>query len=363
MPRILALLLTVSAALLAGCSESPDSSGDEQGQPQTKQWRFAIEEIQGSVQHKYALRFAELVEEKTDGAISIDVYPYGTLGTSSQLTQLVQSGGLELAFASPGHLGSTIPEVQVFSMHYLFPDDMEAVHEVLSDSETLFGPLAEAYSEKGLKLLSLIPEGWMVWTANKPIREPADFQGVKIRTMVSPLLLKAYEAYGANPTPMAYSEVYSALQLNMIDAQVNPVFAIEEMGFHEQQSHMIFGYHLPFIASVVINPRAYDSLSEEHRQALLEAESELDDYIHETQAQLNEDRLTKIEQSGATKIIRLENSEIETFRKLAEPVHADYVDQAGERGQRILDGLKSELEAATGSTAAPDAETASSPTP
>lgn len=345
MYRIL-ISLVLTAFLASGCSDS-DTNG-QSGAPATAQWRFAIEEIQGSVQHEYALKFAELLEQKTDGAIRVEVYPYGTLGTSEQLTELVRNGAVDIGFASPGHLGSVIPEVQVFSIHYLFPRDMEIVHRVLSDSETLFGPLADAYGEKGLKLLSLIPEGWMVWTANKPIREPADFKGVKIRTMVSPLLLEAYEAYGANPTPMAYSEVYGALQLNMIDAQVNPVFAVEEMGFHEQQSHMIFGYHLPFIASVIINPDVYASLSDEHRQAVVETESELDGFIYETQARLNEERLDSITEEGGTQVIRLGEDQTAPFRELALPVQEQYVEQAGERGRRILEGLKRELEEAGG---------------
>lgn len=341
---LLSLVLTVFLA--SGCSDS-DTNG-ESGTPAAAQWRFAIEEIQGSVQHEYALRFAELLEQKTDGAIRVEVYPYGSLGTSEQLTELVRNGAVDIGFASPGHLGSVIPEVQVFSIHYLFPRDMEIVYQVLSGSETLFGPLADAYGEKGLKLLSLIPEGWMVWTANKPIREPADFKGVKIRTMVSPLLLEAYEAYGANPTPMAYSEVYGALQLNMIDAQVNPVFAVEEMGFHEQQSHMIFGYHLPFIASVIINPDVYASLSDEHRQAVVETKSELDGFIYETQARLNEERLDSITEQGGTQVIRLDEDQTAAFRELALPIQDQYVEQAGERGREILEGLKRELEEAGG---------------
>ena len=358
MYRLLAALFTFGL-IVAGCSEPQDGGENAAGTSASTTWRFAIEEIQGSVQHEYAMKFAEILEQKTDGAIKVNVYPYGTLGTSSQLTELVQTGAVEVAFASPGHLGSTIPAVQVFSLHYLFPDDMGRVHEVLSESESTVPQLAEAYAESGLKLLSVIPEGWMAWTANKPIRQPADFKGVKIRTMVSPLLLKAYEAYGGNPTPMAYSEVYSALQLNMIDAQVNPVFAIEEMGFHEQQSHMIFGYHLPFVSTVVMNPRLFDSLTEEHRRALVETESELDDFIYETQARLNEQRLENIEQAGTTEIIRLEPGQIEDFRELAQPLEEEYVNLAGERGRKILEDIKGEI-AKTG-TPAPEPDTEGAP--
>lgn len=342
-----ALILVLLATLLSGCS-SGDNSGEQAKAAKT--WRFALEEIQGSVQDAYAKQFAKLVEQKTNGAVSIDVYPYGSLGTSAQLTELVRSGAVQLAFASPGHLGSVIPEVQVFSIHYLFPRDEALIHRVLSNSPTLFGPLAQAYDDKGLKLLALIPEGWMAWTANKPIREPSDFKGVKIRTMVSPLLLKAYEAYGANPTPMPYSEVYSGLQLNMIDAQVNPVFAIEEMGFYEQQKDMIFGYHLPFVASVVMNPKFFDSLPEDQQRALMSAKHELDDYIFKKEQSLNAARLEKIEQAGGTDIIRLNDQQVAAFRDAASGIPDEYVKlvcDAGEtackRGKAILSGLREEL--------------------
>jgi tripartite ATP-independent transporter DctP family solute receptor len=354
--RRLLLLGVFLGAVLSGCSEN--GKDDEKATraaadatPAPIKWRFALEEIQGSVQDVYARRFAEIVERETGGEVSIDVYPYGSLGTSAQLTELVRSGAVQLAFASPGHLGSVIPEVQVFSIHYLFPKDEELIHRTLRESPTLFGPLAQAYEEKRLKMFALIPEGWMVWTANKPIRKPADFRGVKIRTMVSPLLLKAYKAYGANPTPMPYSEVYSGLQLNMIDAQANPVFAIEEMAFHEQQEYMIFGYHLPFVASLVINPEFYESLPADQKQALMSAERELDDYIFEQQKALNRKRLEKIEQEGGTEIIHLNEAQIADFRKAASGIPEEYVklvceagDKPCKRGKAILDGLRSELQ-------------------
>lgn len=354
--RRLLLLGVFLGAVLNGCS--PNGKDDEKATeaaadatPAPVKWRFALEEIQGSVQDLYARRFAEIVERETGGEVSIDVYPYGSLGTSAQLTELVRSGAVQFAFASPGHLGSVIPEVQVFSIHYLFPKDEELIHRTLSDSPTLFGPLARAYEEKGLKMLALIPEGWMVWTADKPIRKPADFKGVKIRTMVSPLLLKAYKAYGANPTPMPYSEVYSGLQLNMIDAQVNPVFAIEEMAFHEQQENMIFGYHLPFVASLVINPEFFDSLPADRQRALMTAKRELDDYIFEKQDELNRERLEKIEKEGGTEVIRLNDAQIAEFRKAASAMPEEYVklvcksgDKQCERGKAILEGLRSELQ-------------------
>lgn len=107
--------------------------------------------------------------------------------------------------------------------------------------------LAEKYLEKNIMPLSFWTEGAMQWTANKPLTSPDDFKGLKFRTMQSPMILAAYEAYGANPTPMSYTEVYSGLQLNMIEGQENPISAIHTSMCcqrpHPQQRLLGFVFH------------------------------------------------------------------------------------------------------------------------
>ncbi len=311
-------------------------------------WRFAIEEIDGSVQHAYASRFKTLIEERSGGAVSVEIYPYGSLGTSAQLTEQVQTGALQLAFASPGHLGSVVPEVQVFSLHFLLSDDEATNLRVLGGEGEFRRLLEEATRERQLELLAIVPEGWMVWTANRPLRTPEDFAGLKMRTMVSPLLIEAYAAYGAAPTPMPYSEVYGGLQLGMIDAQVNPVFAIEEMGFYEVQDYLIFAHHAPFIATVVGSPAFLAGLGEERRALLEGVLAELDDYIFETQQRFNAERLAKILEEGGTEVVRLDAAEREAFRKLSLPVRETYVELVGPRGRAILDSLVASVRAAEG---------------
>src|SRR5690606_11492836 len=121
---------------------------------------------------------------------------------------------------------------------------------------------------KGLRFLAAFSEGFMAWTAHKPLRKPADFAGLRFRVMTSPLLVAAYEAYGARPTPLPYSEVYSALQLRMIDGQVNPVFAIQEMSFYEVSSALTLANHASFVTTVAANPSFVEGLAPP-RQALL----------------------------------------------------------------------------------------------
>jgi len=302
-------------------------------------WRFAIEETRGSVQHHYATRFEDLVEKRTDGAVDVRVYTYGTLGTSNQISELLHNGSLELAMASPGHLGKLIPEVQVLLLHYVFSADEQVNDRALRDPE-LLSLLGELYAEKNYELLSIYSEGWMVWTVQEPVRKPADFHGVKMRVMTSPLLLAAYEAYGASPTPLPYSEVYSALQLSMIDGQVNPVFAIQEMSFYEVTDAMVFAGQSPFVTTAAANQDFYDGLSDERRAVVDSVVADLQDEILEVQHDYNAERLEMIRaKRPEIEVVELTAAEREAFRKASLPVRDAYLQLAPERGQEVLDTL------------------------
>lgn len=320
--------------LLAACSGSPnDSSG-------AAVWRFAIEEAKGSVQDAYAQEFKRRIEERTDGSVEVTVYPYGTLGTSDDLTEQLRMGSLQFAMASPGHLGKTIPELQALLLHFVFSDDDAVNQAALADPE-FRAEVEPLFLEKKLRLLAFLPEGWMVWTTREPIRTPDDFAGVKIRTMTSPLLLATYEAYGASPQAMPYGEVYGALQLNMIDAQVNPVFAIEEMSFYEVTDCMTFARPAPFLATVVTNPRFLDSLTDERRELVFEVVRELQPFVQDVQARLNEERLdTILAKKPSMTVVELDEQEREAFRDRSQPAREQFFELAGERGREVLTALE-----------------------
>lgn len=361
----LTLLLTL---LLSACGDSEQTptaqtNGGESAEPETSKpvtWRFALEEVEGSVQDAYAQEFKRRIEKRSDGAIDVEIYPYGTLGTSAQLTEMAQSGGLELAFASPGHLADLIPEVGVFTLHFVLSEDNEINRKVLSDPAiySLFQPL---YNNEDLQLLDIIPEGWMVWSGNKALRTLDDFEDFRIRTMTSPILVESYRAYGANPTPMPYSEVYSGLQLGQIDGQVNPMFAIQEMSFYEEQDVLTSGRHAQFISTLAASDQWFDSLSDERRQMVLEVRDELVDWIDKEQIQFNDERLQIILDKGGTEFVELTAEERQAFRDASMGVRDTYIEQSGESGEEILDTLlerikQAEAEMEGGSDAGSDAE-------
>jgi TRAP-type C4-dicarboxylate transport system substrate-binding protein len=329
MRRLLsAVCIPLLGPALAACS--PASTGET--------WRFAIEEAPGSVQHTYATRLEAEIEDRLPD-VDVKIYTYGTLGTSNHISELLHNGTLQLAFASPGHLGKLIPEVQVFLLHFVFSDD-EAVNDAALTDPAVHAILDPLYAEKGYDLLTLFSEGWMVWTLDRVVREPEDFQGVKMRTMTSPLLLAAYRAYGASPTPLPYSEVYSALQLSMIDGQVNPVFAIEEMSFYEVTDAMVFADHAPFITTLAANRDFVEGLPPERREALDEVVEALQPEILATQQRLARERLARIRENAPDlELVELGSEARAAFREAARPVRDRYL-SAAPRGEAVLDALE-----------------------
>lgn len=341
--RLWTSTLLAVAVLLSGCGQEDDGAGVDAA----KQWKFAIEEVSGSVQDAYAQQFKKLIEEKSQGGIEVTVYPYGSLGTSDQITELIGNGAVQFAMASPGHLGKVIPEVQALLLHFIFSDNNDVNRQVLGESDALRAAFEKLYQEKGFKFLGLYPEGWQVWTTLEPIRRPEDFAGVKMRVMTSPILMEAYRAYGANPTPLPYGEVYSALQLKMIDGQVNPVFAIEEMSFYEVTDYLIFARQAQFVTSVIANPEFFDALSESEKKFATEAISELNDFIFDVQEQYNQERLENIKKrKPEIQILELTAEEREAFREASLPVRETFVEMVGPAGKELLDTLTREIEAA-----------------
>ena len=156
-------------------------------------WRIGLEEIEGSVQHRYAERFKELVEKKSDDEINVQLLPYGTWGsTYSALYDAIQGGAIQLGFGS-GFLGGTVPESQLLNLNYIMPDDQWLTAKVLnSDAFLKSEPWRQAFRARDLVALAELPEGNQAWTANKAVRTPADMKGLNIRVMDNSLLRDAF---------------------------------------------------------------------------------------------------------------------------------------------------------------------------
>jgi TRAP-type C4-dicarboxylate transport system substrate-binding protein len=308
-------------------------------------WQLALEEIEGSMQHAYAKKFVELLEEKSEGQIRCKIAFYGELGTSGDITELLQAGDLHFAFQSPGHLGSYIPEVQVFSIHYLFPTDAALLEKILRKGPNTYRTLQKYYRKNKLELLSIIEEGWQIWTANKPIRKPEDFKDVTFRVMSSPLLITAYRLYGAYVVTIPYGQIYQDLELGKINAETQPFFAIQEMKFYEVQNHMINARQLPFIATFVANHGFIERLPAELRAVIGEAVEGANEFIFDFEAGLNAQRKQMIlDAKPSMQYIELTDAEIAVFRQRSMKLREKYLEMGGEGAAEVLDAVIQDIE-------------------
>ncbi|WP_017429263.1 TRAP transporter substrate-binding protein DctP [Vreelandella jeotgali] len=310
-------------------------------------WRFGLEEIEGSVQHGYAEEFKKLVEEKSDGDISVELLPYGTWGsTYSALYDAVQSGSIPLGFGS-GALGGTVPESQLLSLNFVMPPDQLETAQVLNSDEFLKSDAwQKAFRERDLVPVAELAEGYQVWTSNQEVRDPEDMENLQIRVMDNSLLREGYKAYGASPISIAYGELYSALQQGQAEGNIQPVFAHEEMGFYEVQDYMIFAKQAQFVATLMANESWYDSLSDSQQDMLDEVTDELVETGYDIQDQFNSERLDTIKSKSDINIIELNDKQRAEFRELAKPVRESFVDDVGERGGDALEALLSAFDKA-----------------
>lgn len=334
---LLSLVLVIS--LLGGCSTNTGASSSGE----TYNWRFAHEENNGSIQDLYVKEFVRILEEKSDGKINIDIYPVGQIGDATQQCELLQNGGLEFAIVSPGNTGTIVPENQLFSLHFLFSEDMEKNKEIFKTSKALNEDLTSMYLDKNIKVLAYWTEGTMEWTTSKPVNTPEKWKGLKMRTMPSPMIVESYKAYGANPTPMPYMEVYSGLQLNMIEGQENPLSAIEEMKFYEVQKYLTLASSSLYVTTTSVNPKFFDGLPADIQKMILETVEETRDYSFKVQEELNGGSLDKIDAASDIEIVKLTEAERAQFKEASKAAYTAYDNMVGEKGAAILDKLMDEV--------------------
>lgn len=334
------MILMLMAAVVTGCGAKEPSNSTEQ---ETYTWRFAHEEMDGDVQDLYVKKFKEVIEKKSNGRVNIEIYPVGQIGDATQQAELLQNGGIEFAIVSPGNTGTLVPENQLFSLHFLFTDDMDKNAEIFKTSKALNEMLNKKYLEKNIQVLAYWTEGAMQWTTNKAVNTPEQWKGLKMRTMPSPMIVAAYQAYGANPTPVPYMEVYSGLQLNMIEGQENPLFAIDQMKFYEVQKFLTLASSNLYVTTTAVSPDFFKKLPKDMQQIILDTVDEIRDYSFEIQGDLNGKALDKIKANSDIQIVELTEAEREAFRAASGAAYDRYVEMVGPAGKEILEKLIEEV--------------------
>ena len=287
----------------------------------------------GSLFAASAEHFAEAANEKLGGDYEVQVFGSSQLGSDDELLQKLKLG--QVTFALPSSVMSSVaPEFGVFEMPYIIQsrEHVRAVADAML--EDTFNAAAEA---EGYEILAFWENGFRHITNNvRPIDGPADLDGIKLRTPKGEWRVKMFQQYGANPTPMAFSDVFTALQTGVIDGQENPYAQIASAKFQEVQKYLSITGHVYTPAYVLVAKSNFDRLPEEVRTALTEAAQETQGFVYETAAQMETDLLGEIEDAG----VAVNEADRQAFIDASEPIYAEFgeeVEGGASLVQRVRD--------------------------
>src|SRR5437868_9469862 len=235
---------------------------------------------------KAAIKFKELAEKATNGKVKVEVYPNSTLYKDGEEMNALQLGAVQMlapSLAKFGPLG--VREFEVFDLPYLF-DNYEELHKVTR------GPVGAALLKKlepkGIIGLAYWDNGFKDMSANKPLRKPEDFRGLKLRIQSSKVLDAQMRALGASPQVMAFSEVYQALQTGVVDGTENPPSNLYTQKMYEVQKFLTISDHGYLGYAVLVNKKFWDGLPADVRKTLEQAMKEATDYTNDIAKQENE---------------------------------------------------------------------------
>ncbi|MDQ0341183.1 tripartite ATP-independent transporter DctP family solute receptor [Caldalkalibacillus uzonensis] len=272
--------------------------------------------------HMAAEYYANLVEEKSEGNIQIEIYPSRQLGGDLDMLEMIQNGSLDAGFISSSVFSGQTPVMDALQLPFLL-DSYEVFAEAIKTDTA--HKMLDSLEEINLKGLGINESGMRHVGSNiAPVQSPDDMQGLKIRVAESPLMLDIFRTLGAEPTPMPYGEIYSGLQTGVIDAHEANLPAYIDENFHEVTKYVALTAHFPWPNINIMNLDLFNSLSAEHQQILIEAGKETQVWIVEQLRQVDDESLKKLVETD-TQVEELEN--VQLFLEEVKPVYDKYMEK------------------------------------
>ena len=307
----LVLSLTLAAGLVASAAAQTTM-------------KISISVAQNSHQGVAIDTFASEVEKRTAGRYKVQAFYSGSLGGERESIEAVQLGTQELAFSSTGPVPNFVPEAKILDIPFLFRDKAHA-------RAVLDGPIGQEmlgkFDSKGFKALAWAENGFRHMTNSKrAVNSPEDLKGLKMRTMENPVHIAAYKGFGIITTPMAFPEVFTALQQGTVDGQENPLSVIMSAKFDQVQKHLSLTGHVYSPAIFLMNKAAFDKLAAADKQAFLDAAK--------AGAKANRERVDADDAKGAAELRAkgmnvVENVDKSKFVAALGPVNAEFEKQFG----------------------------------
>lgn len=340
MKKWFAVVVIVMMALLTACGggdSEPDEANSDNGDTADTA-DTTVYKLQAAhslpEDHPYELAFlkmAEIVEERTDGRVIIETFPASQIGAEREITEGLSLGTVDLVVSSTAPVTNFVSELGVLDLPFLF-NDRDAAVKVL-ESE-IGDELLTALNDQGIIGLSWGENGFRhITNGIRPVETPDDLIGLKLRTQENAIHLAAFEALGAQPTPMAWTEALTALQQGVVDGQENPAIVADQFNlFEAKQKYMTLTGHVYSVAIFMMSQATYDKLPKELADIVVEEGQKIGTYERDLIIEMEKESLQNLRDQGMEII---ENVDVEPFRNAISTVFDSYENQ--EFLNRILD--------------------------
>jgi len=329
------VFFAVGFVCAGGQTEDVDSEDPAEGRAVTIQ--LAHDNATTTPGHKAFVDFKEMVESKTDGRITVNIFPGGQMGSVTDVFEQVRRGDVHMTVAATTLLTQTIPEFAIWDLFYLF-DDAEHAHEVLDGpaGERLMEPL-ERYDLKGLGYMEI---GFRNFSNNsRPIKKLEDLEGLRIRGY-SPMQIAAWEAVGTNLTTLSWTEVFTSLQQNLIDGQECATSSFYDARFHEAQDYWSLTEHIYTNWLWFTNKNFWEGLAQTDQELLKELAEETIAIQRQYSYEAEQVALDKVEAGG----VEINEVPLEAKREMGELMNEAVRDRIIEQtGQEIYDFVMEEV--------------------
>lgn len=325
---IASITALVIALSLSGCSKPAEVTAPADASAPAEKFVLKLGHIATETQpyHEAAVKFSEMVKERTNGNVDIQIFPASQLGNQRDLLEGLQLGTVDITLSSSAVLANFLPQCQVLDMPFIFTSN-EHVYKVVD------GPLAQEIYKgdeaKGMKVISTWENGFRHITNNvRPITTPEDMKGIKIRVMENQLYIDMFKALGANPTPMAMGELFTALQQKTVDAQDNPVGNTYTSRFYEVQKYMTLDGHTYSPEPVVFSLTTWNKLPAEYQDIILKASVEARDWNRTRVKEMEAKFLEEMKAKGL-EVTELSVEQKAPFQEVMKSVYEKYYDVIG----------------------------------
>lgn len=327
---VVAVLLAVSIGVAAYGASVSERKINTSGK-QTYAWPLATCSTEETITHVFAETFAEEVERLSGGTMEIQVYPQSTLGGDRELLESCKDGDIPFVVQSPAPQVSFMPELCVFDTPCVF-DDIEQAREAI-DKPEFQALIQDVYKKAGYQLLGMADQCFRVMTSSEPFTGIESFKGQKIRTMENTYHIQFWNAIGANPTPMTFSEVYIGLQQGTIDAQENAYELIVSAKLYEQQKVVINTNAVPDYITLIVSDDFFQDLTDKQQAIVKEAAALAQETARESADDRRAERQKELEKEGM-EIVDLDE---ETWQEMQEDCQVVYDNIRKQAGDELLD--------------------------